>query len=111
MGLFTSLFGSNSDRAIKKIMPQVNKILELEEQFSALPDIELSGMTLKLQQRLEAGEDVDDILPEAFATVREAAWRVLGLKAFKVQLVGAIILHQGRIAEMKTGEGKTIISR
>jgi len=108
MGLITKIFGTRSQREIKKIQPLVNKILELEEPYSNLSEEELRGKTAAFKERLAAGETLDDILPEAFAAIREAAWRVLGLKAYPVQIMGGIILHQGRIAEMKTGEGKTL---
>ncbi len=110
MGLVTKLFGTHSDRELKKIDKLVGRIEALEEEYKALSDDELKAMTPKLKARLAAGETTDDILPEAFATVREAAWRVLGLRPYRVQLVGGIILHQGRIAEMKTGEGKTLVA-
>ncbi len=104
------IFGSYSDREIKKINPIVDKIESLDEKMKALTDEGLKGMTLELKNRLEKGETLDDILPEAFAVVREASYRVLGMKHFRVQLIGGIILHQGRIAEMKTGEGKTLVA-
>ena len=110
MGIISSIFGTHSDHEIKRIMPTVNKVMELDEQFQKLSDEELVGMTQKLKDRLAAGETLDDILPEAFATVREAASRVLGIKHYKVQIIGGMILHQGRIAEMKTGEGKTLVA-
>ena len=108
MGLFTKLFGTRSEREVKKIMPTVDKILSMEDEYRNLSEEELKGKTALFKRRLEAGETLDDILPEAFAAVREAADRVLGLRAFPVQLIGGIVLHQGRIAEMKTGEGKTL---
>ena len=108
MGLITKMFGTRSEREIKKIMPLVNKILALEEEYAALSTRELKGKTAEFKQRLQDGETLDDILPEAFAAIREAAWRVLEEKPYPVQLMGGIILHQGRIAEMKTGEGKTM---
>ena len=108
MGLFTKLFGTRSEREIKKIQPTVDKILSMEEQFKALSETELKSKTQEFKDRLAAGESLDDILPEAFAAVREAADRVLGLRAYPVQLLGGVVLHQGRIAEMKTGEGKTL---
>ena len=108
MGLFTKLFGTRSEREIKKIQPTVDKILSMEGQFKALSETELKSKTQEFKDRLAAGESLDDILPEAFAAIREAADRVLGLRAFPVQLIGGIVLHQGRIAEMKTGEGKTL---
>ena len=108
MGLFTKLFGTRSEREVKKIMPTVEKILSMEEEYRNLTEEELKGKTALFRDRLENGETLDDILPEAFAAIREAADRVLGLRAYPVQLVGGIVLHQGRIAEMKTGEGKTL---
>ncbi len=110
MGLFTKLFGSRSDREIKKIQPTVDKILALEPEYKALTDEQLQAKTDQFKKRLESGETLDDLLPEAFATVREAADRVLGMRPYPVQLMGGIILHQGRIAEMKTGEGKTLVA-
>ena len=110
MGLFTKLFGSRSDREIKKIQPMVDKILSMEQEYSALSEEALKAKTAEFKGRLDAGETLDDILPEAFATIREAAWRVLGMKPYPVQLMAGIILHQGRIAEMKTGEGKTLMA-
>ena len=110
MGLFTKLFGTRSQREIKNLQPTLNKILELEPQYKALSEAELKGKTAQFRQRLENGESLDDILPEAFATVREAADRVLGMRPYPVQLIGGIVLHQGRIAEMKTGEGKTLVA-
>ena len=108
MGLFTKLFGTRSEREVKRIMPLVDRILSLEEEYKNLSEEELKGKTALFRERLEKGETLDDILPEAFAAVREAADRVLGLRAYPVQIIGGIILHQGRIAEMKTGEGKTL---
>ena len=110
MGLLTKLFGTYSDRELKKIYPIADKIEALEPKFAAMSDAELREMTDKFKARLADGETLDDILPEAFATAREAAWRVLGMKPFRVQLIGGIVLHQGRIAEMKTGEGKTLVA-
>lgn len=110
MGLIKKIFGSSSEREIKKIMPLVRQIEELAPRFSAMSEEELRGMTASFRQRLDAGETLDDLLPEAFASVREAATRVLGMTHFEVQLIGGIILHQGRIAEMKTGEGKTLVA-
>ena len=110
MGLFTKLFGTRSEREVKKIKPILDKILSLEETYKALSDEELKAKTGEFKERLAAGASLDDILPEAFATVREAADRVLGLRPYPVQLLGGIILHQGRIAEMKTGEGKTLVA-
>ena len=110
MGLFNKLFGSHTDHELKKIYPIVNKIEALEPEFQALSDDELRAKTDEFKQRYDEGEELDDLLPEAFAAVREAAWRVLGMKPFRVQLIGGIVLHQGRIAEMKTGEGKTLVA-
>ena len=110
MGLFSKLFGSYSDRELKKIYPIADKIEKLEPQMQKLSDQELKDKTPEFKERLSKGETLDDILPEAFAAVREAAWRVLGMKPFRVQLIGGIVLHQGRIAEMKTGEGKTLVA-
>ncbi len=110
MGLFTKLFGTHSQREIKKIQPTVDKILALEAQYAALSEEELKGKTQALKARLDQGETLDDILVDAFAAIREAAWRVLGMKPYPVQLLGGIVLHQGRIAEMKTGEGKTLVA-
>ena len=110
MGLFTKVFGTYSQRELKSIYPIVDKITALEEAYKALTDAQLQAKTPEFKQRLAAGETLDDILPEAFATVREAADRVLGMRPYPVQLVGGIVLHQGRIAEMKTGEGKTLVA-
>ena len=110
MGLMDKIFGTYSERELKRIYPIRDKVLALDEQFSKMSDQELKAMTPKLKERLRNGESLDDILPEAFATCREAAWRVLGMKHFPVQIVGGIVLHQGRIAEMKTGEGKTLVA-
>ena len=110
MGIFSKVFGTYSDREVKRVMPIVNKINELESSISILSDEKLVDKTNEFKKRLEAGETLDDILPEAFAVVREASKRVLGMRHFDVQLIGGIILHQGRIAEMKTGEGKTLVA-
>ena len=110
MGLLTKLFGTRSEREIKKIQPLVDKILSMEAEYAALSETELKNKTAVFKERLAKGETLDDILPEAFAAVREAAWRVLGMKPYPVQLIGGIVLHQGRIAEMKTGEGKTLVA-
>ena len=110
MGLFEKIFGTYSDRALKQIKPIVEQINKLETTMKAKSDIELKEMTNIFKDRLSKGETLDDLLPEAFAVVREAAWRVLGQRHYDVQLIGGIILHQGRIAEMKTGEGKTLVS-
>ena len=110
MGLFTKVFGTYSQRELKSIYPIVDKITALEDEYKKLTDAELQAKTPEFKQRLSAGETLDDLLPEAFATVREAADRVLGMRPYPVQLVGGIVLHQGRIAEMKTGEGKTLVA-
>jgi preprotein translocase subunit SecA len=110
MGLITKLFGSTSEREVKKLTPLVDKIEALEPQMKALSDDALRDQTAKFKERLAKGETLDDLLPEAFAAVREAAYRVLGMRPYRVQLIGGIILHQGRIAEMKTGEGKTLVA-
>ena len=110
MGLFDKLFGTRSQREIKKIQPTVDKILALENTYKNLSEEELRGKTAQFKQRLAGGETLDELLPEAFATIREAADRVLGLRPYPVQLIGGIVLHQGRIAEMKTGEGKTLVA-
>ena len=110
MGLFTKLFGTRSQRELKKIQPIVDKILSLEEEYRNLSDEALKAKTPEFKERLAQGETLDDILPEAFAAIREAADRVTGLRPYPVQLIGGIVLHQGRIAEMKTGEGKTLVA-
>ena len=110
MGLFEKLFGTYSDRELKKIRPIASSVMALEDEYSKLTDAELKSKTEEFKKRIADGEDLDSILPEAFATMREASWRVLGMKHFEVQVIGGIILHQGRIAEMKTGEGKTLVS-
>lgn len=112
MGLFKNIFGANaySNRELKRIEPIKNKVLELDEEYTKLSDAELKAKTQEFKDRLESGETLDDVLPEALATVREAAWRVLEKKPYPVQIIGAIVLHQGRIAEMKTGEGKTLVA-
>ncbi len=110
MGLFDKIFGTYSDREIKRITPLLEAVLALEEEFSLKSDQELQAMTSILKDRYASGESLDDLLPEAFATVREAAWRVLDMKHYPVQVIGGIVLHQGRIAEMKTGEGKTLMA-
>ncbi len=110
MGLIEKIFGTHSEREIKLIRKQVDRILSMDDQMQKLSDDELKGKTEEFKERLDKGETLDDILPEAFATVREAADRVLGMKHYEVQLMGGIILHQGRIAEMRTGEGKTLVS-
>ncbi len=110
MGLFTKLFGTRSDREIKKITPIVDAVEALADEYAALSDSQLRDKTRQFKERYEAGETLDDLLPEAYATVREAATRVLGMRHYRVQIIGGIILHQGRIAEMKTGEGKTLVA-
>ena len=110
MGFLKKLFGDYSTKEIKRIRPKVDKVLSYEEEYSKLSDAELKAKTPLFKSRLENGESLDDILPEAFAVCREASWRVLGMKHFPVQIMGGIILHQGRIAEMKTGEGKTLVA-
>ena len=110
MGLFTKVFGTYSQRELKSIYPIVDKITALEDEYGQLTDAELQAKTPEFKERLANGETLDDILPEAFAAVREAADRVLGMRPYPVQLVGGIVLHQGRIAEMKTGEGKTLVA-
>lgn len=110
MGIFSKFFGSYSTRELSRIEPIKDKVLALDEEYKALTDAELKGKTQEFRDRLETGETLDSMIPEALATVREAADRVLGKKPFPVQLIGAIVLHQGRIAEMKTGEGKTLVA-
>lgn len=110
MAFFKSLFGSASKKDLKKIQPTVDKVLELEDTYKSYTDEQLREQTTKFKQRLADGETLDDILPEAFAVCREAAWRVLGMKHYRVQIIGGIILHMGRISEMKTGEGKTLVA-
>ena len=110
MGLFDKLFGTYSQRELKHIYPIRDKVLALDETYAAMSDADLRAMTPKLKDRLAAGETLDDILPDAFAVCREAAQRVLGMKHYPVQIIGGIVLHQGRIAEMKTGEGKTLVA-
>ncbi len=110
MGLIQKIFGTYSERELKSIYPIADKIEALEEEYRALTDEQLQAKTPEFKQRLQQGETLDDILPEAFAAVREAADRVLGLRPYRVQLIGGIVLHQGRIAEMKTGEGKTLVA-
>ena len=110
MGLLKMIFGDYSTKEVKRITPIKNKVLALEEEYSKLTDKELQHKTVEFKERLANGETLDDILPEAFAACREASWRVLGMKHFPVQIIGGIVLHQGRIAEMKTGEGKTLVA-
>ncbi|KYH29362.1 MULTISPECIES: preprotein translocase subunit SecA [Clostridium] len=110
MGLFDKIFGTYSDRELKKIIPIVNKVMSYEKDFEKLSDEELRNKTFEFKEMLKNGKTLDDILPEAFAVVREASSRVLGMKHFREQIMGGIVLHQGRIAEMKTGEGKTLVA-
>ncbi|MGN0533799.1 MAG: preprotein translocase subunit SecA [Eubacterium sp.] len=108
--LITALFGDYSKKEVRRVSKTADKVLELEEKYQAMDDRELTAQTALLKERLANGETLDDILPDAFAVCREGAWRVLGMKHFRVQVIGGIILHQGRIAEMKTGEGKTLVA-
>ncbi|MGL4573124.1 MAG: preprotein translocase subunit SecA [Clostridium sp.] len=110
MGMFKALFGTYSEREVKRIKPLVDKIEELDSTMGALSDDELKAKTVEFRERYKNGETLDDLLPEAFAVVREASWRVLKMKHYREQLIGGIVLHQGRIAEMKTGEGKTLVA-
>ena len=110
MGFLKKLFGDYSTKEIKRIRPKVDKVLSYEEEYAKLSDSQLKAKTNEFKDRLNKGETLDDILPEAFAVCREASWRVLGMKHFPVQIMGGIVLHQGRIAEMKTGEGKTLVA-
>ena len=110
MSAITKIFGTHSERELKRIYPLVDKVESYREAMGALSDEELKNKTKEYKERLENGETLDDLLPEAYATVREAAKRVLGMEHYRVQIIGGIILHQGRIAEMKTGEGKTLVS-
>ena len=110
MGIIKKIFGDYSSKEVKRIKPLADKVMALEDEYSKLTDEQLQAKTGEFKERLAAGETLDDILPEAFAACREASWRVIGLKHFYVQIIGGIILHQGRIAEMKTGEGKTLVA-
>ena len=110
MSALEKIFGTHSERELKRIYPIVDKIESYRDAMMALSDEELKGKTKEYKERLEKGETLHDILPKAFATVREAARRVLGMEHYRVQLIGGVILHQGRIAEMKTGEGKTLVA-
>ena len=110
MNIFDKIFGTYSERELKKVEPIAKKVMDLEPEIEKLTDAELKAKTPEFKERLKNGETLDDLLPEAFAVMREASWRVLGMKHFYVQVIGGIILHQGRIAEMKTGEGKTLVS-
>ena len=110
MGIIEKIFGTHSENELKRIYPLVDRIEALEPEMKSLSDEELKGKTREFKERLSEGETLDDLLPEAYAVVREAAYRALGMRHYRVQLIGGIILHQGRIAEMKTGEGKTLVS-
>ena len=110
MGLIDRLLGNTSEQQIKKIKPLLNKINALEDRVKALSDEQLRGKTAEFRERLAKGESLDALLPEAYAVVREAAVRTIGQRHYDVQIIGGIVLHQGRIAEMKTGEGKTLIA-
>ena len=110
MGLFQKLFGTHSDRELKKLNPLVDKVMALESSYAKLTDAQLRAKTDEFKERYAKGESLDSMLPEAFATAREACWRVLGMKPYRVQVIGGIVLHQGRIAEMRTGEGKTLVA-
>ena len=110
MSLVSKIFGTHSERELKRIEPIVNKIESLRPEMQSLTDEELRGKTEEFKKRLQNGETLDDLLPEAYAVVREGAKRSLNMEHYRVQLIGGIILHQGRIAEMRTGEGKTLVS-
>ena len=110
MGLISKVIGTHSEREVKRVIPIVNKIEAMEPEFEKLSDEELRAKTDEFKKRLSEGETLDDILPEAYAVVREASKRTIGLRHFRVQLIGGVILHQGRITEMRTGEGKTLVS-
>ena len=110
MGLIKKIFGDYSSRELRSIYPIVDKIEAMADEYKAMTDAQLQAKTQEFKDRLAGGESLDDILPEAFATAREASDRVLGLRPYRVQLVGGVVLHQGRIAEMKTGEGKTLVA-
>ncbi len=110
LNFLKKIVGDSNDRAIKQIKPLVQEINELEPEYKALSLEELAGKTAEFKQRLADGEDLDDLLPEAFATVREASRRTIGQRHYDVQLIGGIVLHEGKIAEMKTGEGKTLVA-
>ncbi len=110
MGLIEKIFGTHSEKEIKRLSDQVDAVMDLEDTMAAMSDDELKHKTVEFKERLAAGETLDDLLVEAFAVVREAAWRTIGLKHYRVQVIGGMILHQGRIAEMRTGEGKTLVA-
>ena len=108
--MLSKIVGESNEKAVSKVRPLVKEINDLEPQFQAMSDEQLHNLTTEFRERLEAGETLDDLLPEAFAAVREASQRTLGMRHFDVQLVGGIVLHEGKIAEMKTGEGKTLVA-
>ena len=110
MSVFSKIFGTHSQHEVKRILPLVDKIEAMGPEYEKLTDAELQAKTAEFKERLANGETLDDLLPEAYATVREAATRVLGMRHYRVQLIGGVILHQGRITEMRTGEGKTLVS-
>src|SRR5687768_12855354 len=110
LNFLKKIVGDTNDRAIKQIKPLVEEINELEPEYKALSTEQLAAKTAEFKQRLADGEDLDDLLPEAFATVREASRRTIGQRHYDVQLIGGIVLHEGKIAEMKTGEGKTLVA-
>ena len=110
MSFFEKIFGTFSDKELKKIKPLADKVLALDSQMQALSDEQLKAKTAEFKERLANGETLDDLLPEAFAVCREADWRVLGLKPYPVQIIGGIVLHRSCIAEMQTGEGKTLVA-
>ena len=110
MNIIQKIFGTHSQNELKRVYPIADAVMALDEDMQRLSDEELKAKTKEFKDRLENGETLDDILPEAYAVVREAASRVLGMKHYRVQIIGGIILHQGRIAEMKTGEGKTLVA-
>ena len=110
MGLLEKIFGDVNTKEVKKLEKIADEVLALEDRYKDMEDEDLKAMTLKFKERLAEGETLDDILPEAFAVCREAAWRTLKMKHYRVQIIGGIAIHQGRIAEMKTGEGKTLVA-
>ena len=110
MGLFSKVVGTHSEREVKRVLPIVDKIEKLEPDYEKLSDEQLKDKTREFKNRLSEGESLDDILPEAYAVVREASKRTIGMRHYRVQLIGGVILHQGRITEMRTGEGKTLVS-
>ena len=110
MGLMDKIFGSYSEKELKRIEAKKQATLDLEPKYAAMSDKELQEQTAVLKERLAKGETLDDLLPDAFAVCREAMWRVIAIKPYPVQILGGIVLHQGRIAEMKTGEGKTFVA-